>query len=96
MTLLEKNWLCVEINSNNSLTFHPHVVTYYDQVIDHSAHKLYIVMQRCHNRDSDQFIKGQKPFAWDQTHPDTPLYLRRPLTESGSVSLSEAVNEDFI
>lgn len=96
MTLSEKNQLCVEINSLKSLRSHPHVVTYYDRAIDHNAHKLYIVMQRCHNGDLDQFIKGRKSFAWDQTHPDTPLCLRRPLTESGFVSSPKAINEDFI
>lgn len=96
MALSEKSQLCVEINSLKSLRSHPHIVTYYDRIIDHNAHKLYIVMQRCHNGDLDQFIKGRRSFAWDQTRHDTPHSLQRPLNENGLVFAPKAVNEDFI
>ena len=53
----EKQQLVAEVNILRELN-HPHIVRYYDRIIDKQAAKIYIIMEYCEKGDLAQIIKG--------------------------------------
>ena len=55
----EKQMLVSEVNILRELN-HPHVVKYYDRVIDRNAAKIFIVMEYCEGGDISTLIKNSR------------------------------------
>ena len=55
----EKQLLVGEVNILRELR-HPHIVRYYDRIIDRARTKLYIVMEHCEGGDMRKLIKRQR------------------------------------
>lgn len=55
----EKQMLVSEVNILRELN-HPHVVKYYDRVIDRNNAKIYIVMEYCEGGDISTLIKNSR------------------------------------
>jgi NIMA (never in mitosis gene a)-related kinase len=53
----EKQQLVAEVNILRELN-HPHIVRYYDRIIDKQNAKIYIIMEYCEKGDLAQIIKG--------------------------------------
>lgn len=52
----EKQQLVAEVNILKELN-HPHIVRYYDRIIDKNNQKIYIIMEYCEKGDLAQIIK---------------------------------------
>lgn len=59
MSEKEKQQLVSEVNILRELR-HPHIVRYYDRIIDKEKMKIYIIMEYCEEGDVGQLIKKQK------------------------------------
>ena len=59
MSEKEKQMLVSEVNILRELN-HPHIVRYYDRVIDKQTAKIYIVMEYCEGGDIATLIKNSK------------------------------------
>lgn len=59
MTECEKQMLVSEVNLLRELK-HPHIVRYYDRIIDRTNTKIYLVMEYCEGGDLGQLISKCK------------------------------------
>ena len=59
MSEKEKQMLVSEVNILRELS-HPHIVKYYDRIIDRDHAKIYIVMEYCEGGDISTLIKNSK------------------------------------
>lgn len=59
MSEMEKQMLVSEVNILREL-HHPHIVKYYDRVIDRDNAKIFIVMEFCEGGDISTLIKNSK------------------------------------
>ena len=59
MTEMEKQMLVSEVNLLRELK-HPHIVRYYDRIIDRTNTTIYIVMEFCEGGDLGAFISRNR------------------------------------
>lgn len=63
MTEIEKQMLVSEVNLLRELK-HPHIVRYYDRILDRSTTTIYIIMEFCEGGDLGALIAKHRKEKW--------------------------------